>query len=124
VSQIAKSIVFSAEKGPVLVIASGNHRISVDKLKALLNEDVKMMDANTVKNVTGFAIGGVPPIGHVTPMRILIDEDLLAHDFVWTAAGTPHAVFRTTPQELLRMTRGQVADVKEGSPSERPRTGP
>jgi len=113
VAQIAKSLVFLAGDQPVLVIASGINRVSLEKLAAALGCAAKRPDAETVKRLTGFPIGGVPPVGHATRPRILIDRDLLQHEEIWVAAGTPHAVFRTTPEELVRITSGEVMNVRE-----------
>jgi Cys-tRNA(Pro) deacylase len=113
VAQIAKSLVFLADGQPLLVIASGANRVDTKKLGALLNARITRADADAVRQATGFPIGGVPPLGHTTPLRTLIDEDLLAFTSIWAAAGTPNAVFETTPADLLKMTNGQVADLKE-----------
>lgn len=113
VAQIAKSLVFLAGEDPVLVIASGANRVSMDKLAGLAGAPVRRADADTVKRVTGYPVGGVPPIGHPASPRILIDRDLLQFDEIWAAAGTPHSVFRITPPDLTRVTAGTVADVRE-----------
>jgi prolyl-tRNA editing enzyme YbaK/EbsC (Cys-tRNA(Pro) deacylase) len=113
VAQIAKSIVLRAGDQVVLVIASGINRVDVAKVSALLGAPVKNADARWVRDTTGFAIGGVAPVGHLARPRILIDEDLMTLDPVWAAAGSPKHAFRTTARELARMTGGQVADVKE-----------
>lgn len=113
VAQIAKSLVFIADGQPVLVIASGANRVDTKKLGALLNARITRADADAVRQATGFPIGGVPPVAHDTPLRTLIDEDLLAFRSIWAAAGTPNAVFETTPANLVKMTNGQVADLKE-----------
>ena len=113
VAQIAKSLVFLAGEAPVLVIASGVNRVSLAKLAGILGCAATRPDAETVKRLTGFPIGGVAPLGHATPMRVLIDRDLLRHEEIWAAAGTPNAVFRTTPSALARITDGQVVDIGE-----------
>lgn len=113
VAQIAKSLVFLADQQPLLVIASGVNRVDTKKLGALLNAKITRADADAVRQATGFPIGGVPPIGHTTPLRTVIDEDLIAFESIWAAAGTPNAVFQTTPADLRKMTSGQVADIKE-----------
>ena len=113
VERIAKSIVFSTADDGVLVIASGTNRVSEAKLTGLLGEPVQRADANGVRKLTGYPIGGVPPIAHSTTMKVLIDEDLLRHEEIWAAAGTPNAVFPTTPEELVRLSGGRVADVKQ-----------
>ena len=113
VAQIAKSLVFLAGNDPLLVIASGSNRVSLAKLAAHLGAPVTRPDADSVKRLTGFPIGGVAPVGHASHLRILIDRDLLQHREIWAAAGTPHAVFRTTPEELERMTGGAVVEIRE-----------
>ncbi len=113
VAQIAKSLVFLADGQPLLVIASGVNRVDTAKLGALLSAKIKRADADAVRQATGFPIGGVPPVGHTTPLRTVIDEDLMVFASIWAAAGTPNAVFQTTPADLVKMTDGQVADIKE-----------
>ena len=83
------------------------------KVAAATGLQVKRADGNWVRDVTGFAIGGVAPLGHLTPPVVLVDEDLLAYGRVWAAAGSPMHVFETTPAELLRISGGTMADVKE-----------
>ncbi|MDE3229101.1 MAG: YbaK/EbsC family protein [Chloroflexota bacterium] len=113
VAQIAKSLVFLADGQPLLVIASGVNRVDTKKLGALLAMKITRADADAVRAATGFPIGGVPPLAHTTPLRTVIDEDLLAYPTIWAAAGTPNAVFQTTPADLRKMTDGQVADIRE-----------
>lgn len=115
VAQIAKSIVLRAGDEVVLVIASGINRVDVAKVSALLGVAIKNADARWVRDTTGFAIGGVAPVGHLAAPRILIDEELMALDPVWAAAGSPKHAFKTAARELARMTGGQVADVKEAN---------
>jgi len=118
VAQIAKSLIFRARPSdrPVLVIASGRNRVN-EKLVAQrlvakgLGEGLARADADFVRDKTGFAIGGVAPIGHMTPPIIFIDRDLLAFAEIWAAAGTPYAVFKLTPDELVRLTGGEVIAV-------------
>ena len=114
VAQIAKSIVLRAGEQVVLVITSGANRVDTAKIAALLGHPVKPADGRWVRDVTGFAIGGVAPVGHQSPPRIFIDQDLMALDVVWAAAGSPRHVFRTTGADIARMTGGTVADVREG----------
>ena len=116
VDQIAKSLVFCAEKTQraVLVITSGANRVDEVKVTALLDEPIGRADADFVRARTGFAIGGVAPIAHAEPLTILIDEDLLKWPEIWAAAGHPNAVFRLTPDDLVRMTGGRVASVRTG----------
>lgn len=113
VAQIAKSIVFRAGARAVLVIASGANRVDIGKVAAAIGQPVKRADGGWVRDTTGFAIGGVSPVGHLAPPVLLLDADLMALDEVWAAAGSPQHVFRTTPAELLRITGATVADVRE-----------
>ncbi len=99
---------------PVLVIASGANRVDEKAVSALIGERIGRADAAFVRETTGFAIGGVPPIGHRAPLLTVIDRDLLAFQEIWAAAGTPNAVFRLTPEDLVALTGGQLAEVKQG----------
>jgi prolyl-tRNA editing enzyme YbaK/EbsC (Cys-tRNA(Pro) deacylase) len=112
IAQIAKSILFRRKKddAPVLVIASGANRVDEAKVAARVGE-LARADAKFVREKTGYAIGGVCPIGHAVQPVMLIDEDLLALDSLWAAAGHPHAVFNLSPQELIELTGAPVADV-------------
>ena len=114
VEQIAKSIVFRAtESGAaVMVVAGGANRVDERKVRRLVGEVVERASPDFVRERTGFAIGGVPPLGHATAMRILFDPDLLREPVVWAAAGTPRGVFAMHPRELLRATGGEAVDVK------------
>ena len=114
VGQIVKSLVFKGKRTqhPILVIASGANRVKEKKIEALINEPLGKADADFVREQTGFAIGGVPPVGHTQPIQTFIDRDLLQYDEIWAAAGTPHAVFRLTPDELIRITTGTLVDIK------------
>ncbi len=115
VAQIAKSLVFrGGESGrAVLIIASGANRVDPAKAEALLGEAIKRADADFVREATGFAIGGVPPLGHDRPLVTLIDEALLAFEEIWAAAGTPNAVFRLSPKDLGDLTGGRIGDLKQ-----------
>lgn len=114
VAQIAKSIIFRAASGrAVLVIASGVNRVDERKVAGLVGDRIGKADAAFVRDRTGFAIGGVPPLGHATPPITLIDSDLLGFDRIWAAAGTPKAIFGLTPAELQAMSGGRVGDVKQ-----------
>ncbi len=110
VEQIAKSLVFQCKttKRPVLVVASGANRVNEKKLRDLLSEPVRKADADFVREHTGFAIGGVPPAGLAKPMEIFIDEDLFKCEEIWAAAGTPHAVFKLSAADLVKITQGKV----------------
>lgn len=112
VAQIAKSIVFRAASGrAVLVIACGTNRIDEAAIAARLGEPLEKATPDFVRQSTGYAIGGVPPCGHVQPLHVFIDQDLLELDVVWAAAGTPNAVFALEPAHLLRLTNGTVLKV-------------
>ncbi len=112
VAEIAKSLVFRAESGrPVLVIASGAHRVDERRIASEIGEKVGRADPEFVREATGYAIGGVPPVGHKTPPVTLVDEALMAFEAIWAAAGTPNSVFRLTPAELVALTGGAVAAV-------------
>jgi prolyl-tRNA editing enzyme YbaK/EbsC (Cys-tRNA(Pro) deacylase) len=113
VAEIAKSLVFRAASGrPVLVVVSGGHRVDEKKIAALVGEPIARADADFVREATGFAIGGVPPIAHRTPPVALIDDELMAFSEIWAAAGTPNAVFRLAPADLVALTGGTVATVR------------
>lgn len=114
VEQIAKSLVFKRKhtQKPVLVIASGPNRVNEKTISAYLSEPIERADADFVHQRTGFVIGGVPPVGHLEPLETFIDEDLMQYNEIWAAAGTPHAVFRLTPVDLVKMTGGRVVAIK------------
>lgn len=115
VEQIVKSLVFRRLQGdaPLLVVASGRHRVSEAKLEAIAGEKLTMGDPRFVREVTGFAIGGIPPVGHPRALETFVDEHLLTLGGLWAAAGHPNSLFPLTPDELVRMTRGRVAEVAE-----------
>ena len=114
VAQIAKSVVFRAVgmNRAVLVIASGANRVDEKLVAAALGDRIAKADAAFVRDKTGFAIGGVAPVGHTEKPVTLIDEDLLGHAEIWAAAGTPNSVFRLTPEALVAMTDGRVTAIK------------
>ena len=113
VGQIVKSLIFRGARTdvPLLVVVSGANRVNEARLSELVGEPIGKADADFVRAATGFAIGGVPPAGHATAIRALLDEDLLAYDTVWAAAGTPRDVIALTPAELERLSGGAVANV-------------
>ena len=113
VAQIAKSIVFRAGDRPAVIITSGANRVDPARAAAALGVRLGRADADWVRAMTGFAIGGVAPVGHLSPPMLLLDEDLLALDPVWAAAGSPSHVFRTTAPELRRITGAAVAQVRQ-----------
>lgn len=94
------------------MIASGPNRVNEGKIAALISEPLGKADADFVRQHTGFAIGGVPPVGHIERLEIFIDEDLLRYQEIWAAAGSPHAVFKLTPSDLIKMTGGCVTPIK------------
>jgi prolyl-tRNA editing enzyme YbaK/EbsC (Cys-tRNA(Pro) deacylase) len=112
--QIVKSLIFKGKrtKRPILVIASGSNRVNEGKIEDLIKEPLGRANADFVRKETGFAIGGVPPLGHTKQVETFIDEDLLLYDEVWAAAGTPNAVFRLNPHDLEQMTAGRITDIK------------
>jgi prolyl-tRNA editing enzyme YbaK/EbsC (Cys-tRNA(Pro) deacylase) len=110
--QIVKSLVLRRESGePLLVTACGTNRVDLDRVAELVGEPVSMAQAKWVREVTGFAIGGVPPAGHARELETLVDRDLLAFDEVWAAAGSPWEVFGLRPAQLVELTGGTLADV-------------
>jgi prolyl-tRNA editing enzyme YbaK/EbsC (Cys-tRNA(Pro) deacylase) len=114
VEQIVKSLIFKGKhsQNPVLVVASGTNRVNEKRLGELADEPIEKADANFVRLRTGFAVGGVAPIGHIEPIKTFIDEDLLKYAEIWAAAGTPFSVFRLTPADLQKMTAGLVVSIK------------
>jgi len=113
VGQIVKSLVFVGEKGAYLFLVSGKNRLDLGKAQALVGGSLRRATPEEVRALTGYAIGGVPPVGHNTPLPAFLDRDLLAYPRVWAAGGTPKALFALTPEELLALTGAQVADLKE-----------
>jgi prolyl-tRNA editing enzyme YbaK/EbsC (Cys-tRNA(Pro) deacylase) len=112
VPKIVKSLVFLADDAPILALVSGSNRLDTDRLGEALGKRIARADAATVRAATGFAIGGIPPLGHASPIDVLVDRDLLQFDVVWAAAGTPHAVFPIEPAALVSATSGRVIDLK------------
>lgn len=114
VEQIAKSLVFRGVQSDmaIVVVTSGANRVNEKKLENVVSESIEKPDADFVREKTGFSIGGVPPLGHRTRIKVFIDQDLLQYDEIWAAAGTPNAVFKLTPRQLQDMTEGQVISVK------------
>ena len=96
-----------------MVLASGPNRVDVDKVARIVGQPITRARADQVRQVTGFAIGGVPPVGHLQPLATYVDRDLLQYDEVWAAAGTPNAVFCIQPGDLVRITNGVVDDLAE-----------
>jgi prolyl-tRNA editing enzyme YbaK/EbsC (Cys-tRNA(Pro) deacylase) len=112
VAQIAKSIVFRAGGRAAVVVTSGVNRVDTARAEAVLGVRLARADADWVRLNTGFAVGGVAPVGHLAPPLLLLDEDLMALDPIWAAAGSPSHVFRTTPAELTRITGARVAAIR------------
>ncbi len=115
VAQIVKSLVFRGQSSgkAILIEASGINRVNEKAVAAILGEPIGKADADFVREQTGYAIGGIPPLGHAHEMgAVLIDGDLLQYDELWAAAGTPHAVFRLTPDELIKIAGGKVVSIK------------
>jgi len=111
-AQIAKSMLFKAADGrPVLVVASGANRVDEKKVAALIGQTIKRAEPDFVLAHTGAAVGGVAPVGHVTPPVTLLDRDLARFETIWAAAGSPNAVFALTPADLMRLTAAGFADV-------------
>ncbi len=115
VGQIAKTLIFKGKNSgkPVCIIASGVNRVDEKKVSAHIGEPIERADADSVLKWTGFAIGGIPPVGFKLETTVLIDEDLMGYQEIWAAAGTPYAVFQLTPNNLLKITKGQVINVKK-----------
>jgi prolyl-tRNA editing enzyme YbaK/EbsC (Cys-tRNA(Pro) deacylase) len=113
VGQIVKSLIFkgSHSGNAILVVASGRNRVNEKRLSRHIGEPVEKPDADFVRAKTGFVIGGVAPVGHSAPLPTYIDRDLLQYREIWAAAGTPHAVFKLTPQQLQTLTAGEVVDI-------------
>jgi prolyl-tRNA editing enzyme YbaK/EbsC (Cys-tRNA(Pro) deacylase) len=114
VAQIVKSLVFRGQSSrkAILIEASGINRVNEKAVAEILGESIGKADADFVREQTGYAIGGIPPLGHAHEMgAVLIDEDLLQYAELWAAAGTPHAVFRLTPDELVKIAGGKVVSI-------------
>lgn len=113
VGQIVKSLIFVTKdsRKPVLILVSGPNRVNEARMGELLGESLERATPDFAQEVSGYAIGGVPPLGHRSSLLTFIDQDLLQYAEIWAAAGTPHAVFKLTPQEMLRMTGGQAISV-------------
>ena len=115
VAQIVKSLIFGVDGEVVLAYVSGVNQLDERKLAGAAGGLMcQRVDADLVRETTGFPIGGVPPIGHATPLRVFIDPDLLVHEVVWAAAGTWHDVFPLTPHDLQRVSGGVVVELKRG----------
>ncbi len=116
VAQIVKSLCFTVNDVPVMALVSGDNQLDTGKLARLMGvgkKKVKRADPDTVRRATGYAIGGVAPLGHNEPMPLFVDEDLLVFTTIWAAAGTPHSVFPIAPATLVTVANGRVADLKK-----------
>jgi prolyl-tRNA editing enzyme YbaK/EbsC (Cys-tRNA(Pro) deacylase) len=113
VGAIASSLVFTADGEPLLIVTSGGHRVDTEHVARLIGVDrIKRADADVVRSATGYAIGGVAPVGHPSPLRTLVDVALDDYEVVWASAGHSHAVFPTSSAELLRLTGGTPTQVE------------
>ena len=112
--QIVKSLIFRGKTSgkPILVLTSGANRVDEKRISGYAGETISRADADFVRTATGFAIGGVPPIGHAEKMETYLDEDFLSYNTIWAAAGTPNAIFELKTEDLQKMTSGKIAQVK------------
>ncbi len=115
IGQIAKTLIFKGKQSnkPLCVIASGKNRVDEKKVAQLVGEPIERPDAEFVEQHTGYAIGGVSPVGFTFETQMLIDQDLMDYSEIWAAAGTHNAVFQLTPQDLVRITNGHVVELKK-----------
>lgn len=113
VGQIVKSLIFIIKETeePLLILTSGSNRVNEAAIAKHIGTKIGKADADFTRSVTGFAIGGIPPVGHKQEIRTLIDKDLLNHEVCWAAAGTPHAVFSLKSSDLLSLTGGEIISV-------------
>jgi Cys-tRNA(Pro) deacylase len=116
IGQIVKSLVFMSDAEPILALVSGANRVDLGKLSAALGgTSIRRATGDEARAATGFAIGGVPPIGHTGPLTTVLDRDLMGYDRVWAAAGLPDAVFAITPDDLVRVTGAPTVDLNNDS---------
>jgi prolyl-tRNA editing enzyme YbaK/EbsC (Cys-tRNA(Pro) deacylase) len=113
VGQIVKSLIFLCDDQPVLALVAGDNRLDEKRLAELAGGSITRADAARVRAHTGFAIGGVAPVGSLEPLPVFCDADLLQHEYVWAAAGAPHAVFRVEPHALVQAAGATVAELAE-----------
>lgn len=115
VGQIAKTLIFKGKTTgqPICIIASGKNRVDEKKIIQYVGEEIEKPSADYVLKHTGFAIGGVPPIGYKFESKILVDEDLMTYQTIWAAAGTPHSVFQISPKDLLRISEGIISNIRK-----------
>jgi prolyl-tRNA editing enzyme YbaK/EbsC (Cys-tRNA(Pro) deacylase) len=114
IGQIAKSLIFRGQTSgkPILILVSGANRVDENHIREYTGESIGRADAKFVRATTGFAIGGVPPVGHLQPLETYMDKDLLQYEIIWAAGGTPTAVFKLTPAALQEMTGGKLIQIK------------
>ena len=114
VGAIVKSLIFRGKDShkPILILVSGSNRVDEARVSTLLNEQIQRAEPDFVREQTGFAIGGIPPVGFPDPITTVVDEDLLNYEVVWAAAGTPHAVFSIHPADLVKASGGLLVQVK------------
>lgn len=112
-SQIAKSLIFKENTSncPVLVIVSGANYVDIQKLFKATNIELQKADGKFIKETTGYAIGGIPPIAHLAPLKTFLDQDLKEHEILWAAAGTPNSVFKLKKNDLEKITHGTWVDL-------------
>lgn len=115
VAEIAKSVVFRGKESgqAVVVVASGDNRVSEAKVAALVGEKIGRADADFVRETTGYAIGGVSPVGHARPVKLLLDTELQRFTRLWAAAGTPFSVFPLSPAQLQALTAAEWSDIRQ-----------
>lgn len=114
VAQIVKSLVFVADGRPVVALVGGSNRADLELMaRAFGAAEVRRADGVEAREATGYAIGGVPPFGHATPVAVVVDRDLLHHERLWAAAGLPDAVFPVAPEDLVRVSGGRVVELAE-----------
>lgn len=113
--QIVKSLVFEGSRSGdlYLFLVSGNRQLDLARAAELCGEDMVRCDPKKVRDITGFAIGGVSPLGHKTPIRCIADRTLCDYEIVWAAAGAPDAVFAVSPEKLIQAAQAQVADISD-----------
>lgn len=114
VAQIIKSLIFKTKisRKPILVLASGVNRVNEKTIENLVGEQLEKADAAFTREITGFAIGGIPPIGHKQKLETFVDEDLLQYEELWAAAGTPNAVFNLHSKDVVALTQGKIISIK------------
>lgn len=115
VARIAKSLIFRDKDTelPILIIASGANRVDLKKVRKATGLRLGRVDGNFVKETVGYAIGGIPPVGHKTPLRTILDPDLKKFATIWAAAGTPFALFQLQPDDLESLTKGEWLELAE-----------